>query len=338
MLNCYSPVYYIYINRALNEVLGRLLARPDRGNWRSAALSKGVMTADHAPFRSQASRELCLAWYERQLAALRAPHEVRQVASQTGGRTQVIVAGAATGEPLLMVHGAGGSAAGLRDEIDFYCEHGFRVFAPDIPGHSGRSEVRKLPWRGEALGRWLAEVISGLGFAQLSILGLSLGAYATFKLAGLAPEHIRRVVAIVPSGFASPSLWHNRGIVWARLLRAITGNPAWDLRLLAPMFAPGATPDPFVREGGLLILQHWQPEVQPLPLFRAAQLPRFVAPALILAGELDPFFPADPTIENARRAIPQVIAEKIPGAGHLFSRQNSEYVRARTVRFLREKI
>src|SRR5262252_1086600 len=102
------------------------------------------------PFRSSQSRDLCLAWYEQQIASMRPPTQERDLEG-----THVLIAGPPGGEPLWLLHGAGGNAAMLRDEIGYYTSRGFRVFAPDIPGHLGKSEPRRLDLRDATIGQWL---------------------------------------------------------------------------------------------------------------------------------------------------------------------------------------
>lgn len=116
---------------------------------------------------------------------------------------------------------------------------------------------------------------------------------------------------------------------------AITKSPTWRDRMLAPMFAPGATPLPFGQEVGRLTLEHWIPDLRPFPLFRAAQLARLTAPLLVLAGEHDVLFDCDATLAAARRVIPNVVAERLDGCGHMFDVEHADAIRARTLAFLR---
>jgi pimeloyl-ACP methyl ester carboxylesterase len=277
------------------------------------------------PFRSAVSKSVALDWYDRQVAGL----EHRDVET-SAGRTRVVVAGPAAGAPLFLVHGAGASAAHLRDELAFYAGKGFRVHAPDMPGHMGRSEARKLDYGDATLGRWLDELIAGDAF----VIGYSLGGLATLRLAAHAPARIRRGIALVPGGLANPSPWRGRKVVAANLMQALTGSARWRERMVREMFAPGSTPIPFNLEFGLLTVEHWRTEARPMPLVRAGELAGLTAPFLVLAGELDPFFPVGAVLAHARRVIPGVVAEPIRGCGHMFSAEHIDGIRARTLAFL----
>jgi pimeloyl-ACP methyl ester carboxylesterase len=304
------------------------------GNFCCAPLVQHLMSA-FAPFRSETSKESFLGWYERQLAQLPAPNEERDVVTIAGGRTHLVVAGPSSGEALFLVHGAGASAAHLRDEIAFYVGAGYRVYAPEMPGHMGKSEARKLSYGDATLGRWLDELFAAAGLRDALVIGYSLGGLAVLKLAEHAPARIRRGIAIVSAGLANPSLWRGRTVVVANLLHAITGSAKWRERMVRAMFAPGTTPIPFNLEFGMITVEHWQTEVRPMPLFEAAQLEHLTAPFLVLAAEYDPFFPPEEVLARARRVIPGVLAETIAGCGHMLDAEHIDGIRDRTLAFLR---
>lgn len=293
------------------------------------------MTA-HAPFRSAHGKTLCLAWYDRQLAALPVAHEARDVETSVAGRARVVLAGPAQGPPLVLVHGAGASAATLRDEIAFYTHAGHRVIAPDLPLHLGRSDARVLPLDDASYGRWLDEILTALGLDRVALIGYSFGGFVVLKLAAHAPQRIVRAAILVPAGLSPPTVWRARAIVGARILYALTKSDAWRDRMLAPMFAPGTTPRPFGVEAGRLTVEHWVPDLRRFPLFRAEQLARVTAPMLVLAGEHDPLFDCDATLAAARRVIPGVVAERLDGCGHMFDVEHADAIRARTLAFLHD--
>lgn len=287
-----------------------------------------------SPFRTPAHEAACLAWYDRQLAALPVPHDERDV-DTVAGRTHLVLAGPPDGEPLVLVHGGGASAAMLRDEIAYYASAGFRVLAPDIPGHLGRSAPRMLPYDDATLGRWLEELMTAAGFGDANLIGWSFGGFVVLKLAAHAPHRIRRAALLVPAGLVAVSLWRGRRLVFARLMAAVTGNVKWRERLLRHMHAPGTTPDPFNFELGLMIIENWVYDLRPYPLFRPEQLQGLRAPMLVMAGELDPIFESDAALAAARRVIPNVTAERIDGCGHVFDAEHIPTIRARTIEFLR---
>lgn len=87
------------------------------------------------------------------------------------------------GQPLILLHGNGGSSKMLKTEIRYYSKK-FKVFAFDLPGH-GRSD--RIPdfegdfWQYSAF--LIKKVLTGLDISGINILGISGGAIVGFHLA-----------------------------------------------------------------------------------------------------------------------------------------------------------
>jgi pimeloyl-ACP methyl ester carboxylesterase len=293
------------------------------------------MAAAPSPFKSRESEAALLAWHARAVASLAAPHEERELATALG-RTFVVAAGPAGGPPLVLVHGLGTNAAALAREIDFFAAHGYRVFAPEVPGQPGRSEPRALSLKDGSLGRWMAEVLDGLSLSRARWIGYSLGGFVVLKLAALAPERIERAVLAVPAGLSSPTVWRALPQILLRLLYMATGSPRFRQRLIAGMFAPRTTPDPFLVEALEVTFEHARVDPKPIPVLRAEALAELRAPLLVLAGEHDPFFSCAATLAGAARVVPSAVAERLDGTGHVIDQEHSGAFHARVLRFLSE--
>jgi pimeloyl-ACP methyl ester carboxylesterase len=127
---------------------------------------------------------------------------------------------AGAGEPLLLLHGIGTTRddfAALRPALDA----GYRVLAPDLPGHGqsppldGRPTITAITDAVEA-------DLDALGHDRVHVLGNSIGARVALELA--RRHRARSVVATSPSGANSPGerLYHGAVLGTARLvLRAV---------------------------------------------------------------------------------------------------------------------
>lgn len=278
-------------------------------------------------------------WYDAQIARIPEPREERDVDTAAGGRTHVVIAGPRDGEALFLVHGGGGSAAILKNEIAWFARAGLRVFAPDIPGHMGKSEVRQMAYTPDGpsgIGRWLAEVMTAVGVERASFVATSLGGVVIQQLAAHAPARIRCAVLLNAAGLTPPSVPRARRIVFARLMAAITKKAAWREKMLRAMYAPDAEPDPFTFEFGLHIIEHWIPDLRPFPLVRPEPLSRLSAPVLVVCGEQDPLFDPRKALARARRALPGATVEMMAGGGHMLNEDQLLRFRRRAMAFLRE--
>ena len=112
-------------------------------------------------------------------------------------RTRALLAG--EGEPLLLLHGQGGSLENFRRNIAAYAEH-YRVVAIDFLWH-GLSE--KPPLDGPLIPRLVEQVrdvVATLGLAPFRLEGQSQGGWVAATLALESPELITKLVLTTPTG------------------------------------------------------------------------------------------------------------------------------------------
>lgn len=99
---------------------------------------------------------------------------------------------------VVLVHGAGGSHLTWDDIAEGLGARGWRVLAPDLPGH-GDSDGPALGSIG-ALADWLAEFLSAAGLENAALAGHSMGALAALDLAA---RHPGRVTSLALLGAAA---------------------------------------------------------------------------------------------------------------------------------------
>jgi pyruvate dehydrogenase E2 component (dihydrolipoamide acetyltransferase) len=127
------------------------------------------------------------------------PSDVRFAALQRG-RMAYSDSGAASGRPVLLLHGFSGDrttwaaiAAGLK-------RAGRRVIAPDMPGH-GLTDIEARD--ASDLAQDLQEFLDALGLAEVDVVAHSLGAVAALALANAAPGRVGSLSLIAPAGLGS---------------------------------------------------------------------------------------------------------------------------------------
>ncbi len=130
-----------------------------------------------------------------------------------------------TGEPLLLIHGTGGSRLAWQPVIESLSRMRTLVLI-DLPGH-GRSP--SLPASAPHIPRHYAELLAGLlselGIDRVDVCGHSSGGWTALELAKL--DRARSVVAIAPAG-----LWPKR----ERPIRVLQLSAQYAiLRTLAPL-------------------------------------------------------------------------------------------------------
>jgi pimeloyl-ACP methyl ester carboxylesterase len=134
-----------------------------------------------------------------------------------------------TGEPLLLVHGTGGSRSHWTPLLDLLTEQR-EVLLVDLPGH-GESDPPPagVPHTPIAYAELLAELLDEIGIQSAHAAGNSAGGWAALELAKLG--RARSVVAIAPAGLwrkhdpwrCSFQLWsqYRLGRMFARVTPAL---------------------------------------------------------------------------------------------------------------------
>jgi pimeloyl-ACP methyl ester carboxylesterase len=141
-----------------------------------------------------------------------------------------------TGEPLLLIHGTGGSRAAWTPVVDLLAPQR-EVLVVDLPGH-GESDLPPAGVPHSPLGyaRILAELLDELAIDSAHVAGNSVGGWTALELAKL--NRARSVVALAPAGLwpkrdpwrCTVQLWtqHKLGRVFApvtpRILRSELGR------------------------------------------------------------------------------------------------------------------
>jgi 2-hydroxy-6-oxonona-2,4-dienedioate hydrolase/4,5:9,10-diseco-3-hydroxy-5,9,17-trioxoandrosta-1(10),2-diene-4-oate hydrolase len=118
------------------------------------------------------------------------------------GESELFVAEAGTGDPVVLLHGGGPGATGLSNfsrNIDALATR-YRVIVPDMPGY-GRSSKRV--GRDDPFG-FLADALRSLldtlGVERAHLVGNSYGGAAALRLALDTPERADRLVLMGPGG------------------------------------------------------------------------------------------------------------------------------------------
>lgn len=109
-------------------------------------------------------------------------------------------AGPQDGQPVLFVHGFGGTARNFTLNIGPLAQAGFRVVAPELWG-MGRSAKPRGRY---SLDRWVDQLIGlmdSLGMERVHVVGHSMGGAVAVRLARCHPERVAKLALVAPLGF-----------------------------------------------------------------------------------------------------------------------------------------
>lgn len=249
------------------------------------------------------------------------PRRIRLVA---GRRAAWVEAG--SGPPLVLVHGAGGSADLWQPQIDALADVA-RVVAPDLPGH-GHARGRGKPSIA-AYAEWLATLLGTLHAGRAVLVGHSMGGAVAQTLALAQPGRLAGLILIGTGATLR---------VLPRLVDLLRKRPREGQSLIQDLsFAPGTSPecgeivDRVLREGAPLVTLGDYLACDRFDV--RAELERIRLPTLVVAGAEDRLTPP----KYARLladAIPDARLVEIAGAGHFPQLEQPRAVNAAIREFL----
>lgn len=254
-------------------------------------------------YRSRRGEQRIKRLYECLLADLDASFKRRRVDTRFG-ETHVLVTGPADAPPVVAFHG-GNVVNPVSLEWFLPLADEYRLYAPDTIGHPGYSAQTRLSPRDDSYGRWAVDVLDGLGFERVPMIGPSYGGGIVLRTATYAPDRISRAGLVVPAGLGTGSMRRLLAEIVAPMLwYRIAPNRARLERAVQPMFSEpvSAVDDAVIDLVGAVFDEVRLERSFPKPV-TAADLEEFDAPTLLAVAEEDIFFPPDVVVPRAKEVI-----------------------------------
>ena len=212
------------------------------------------------------------------------------------------------GPPLVLLHGA--TSSGREDfaaQIPLLAR-AFLVHVPDARGHASTRWDTRAGFRHDWLVNDLIALVDALGLATFHLIGFSMGAMTALQFASRAPERLRTLVVVGISTQREP-----RASVARRLMdpvRVDRDDPSWAHELARRHDAGQG------RNAWRDLLPAIAADVAAQPLLAPRDLRRIELPALVVAGDRDPFVPVDHAW-GVSRLLPDGRLLIAPDCGHV---------------------
>jgi pimeloyl-ACP methyl ester carboxylesterase len=197
-----------------------------------------------------------------------------------------------SGPPLILLHGATGSGRDHFAPLLPTLAETFTVLAPDARGHAGTRWDVDAGWTAADLVDDVEAFADALGLATFHLFGYSMGAMTALQLAARSPARLRTLVVVSITTEREPRLSVGRRLMDPG--RVERDDPIWAAQL-------AARHDPVQGDGAWRrLLPAIVDDIERQPLLEARELRAIDAPALVVAGDRDPFAPVDQTWALAR--------------------------------------
>ena len=263
-------------------------------------------------WKTEAGRARLEAWYERFRGRIAAPTESREVPTSLGP-SHVLLAGPASGPPLVCLHAMRTGSAHLVSELGGLLDR-FRVVAPDLPGQSVRGPLVRASLADDSLARWLLEVCDGLGLGEVNLFGVSWGGFVARQTASAAPARVRRLALLVPAGVVNGSHWKGLTRMALPLLRYRLWRSERNLRRFLDPLLTTWDEDWAAYMGDTL--RDMPMDLRVPPLATDDQLRALSMPTLVLGAADDISFPGRPMAARVKALVPHADVEVIADCKH----------------------
>ncbi|MBI3507531.1 MAG: alpha/beta hydrolase [Proteobacteria bacterium] len=265
--------------------------------------------------------------------------EVTQVA---GVRTHVVRAG--SGQPIILLHGLGGSSYSWRFLVPELAPH-FEVFAPDLPGFGRSEKPADFDYSLRGMHAWLLEFMATHEIERACVVANSFGTLVSLYAAMETPRRITRMALLAAPAFPEsrpifvstfsaplfgPVCEWLLGVVPIRwIVKTVYGNHEQITGdVLAEYGAPLRT-----ASGRHAVAQVLRNVVPPDWRTRVERYAALRQPTIVFGGEKDPLIPPR-CAERLARTVANGRWVAVPGAGHVPHEDRPDLVNPQLVDFL----
>lgn len=206
------------------------------------------------------------------------------------------------GDPLLLLHGFTGSG----DDWKYVFAEpltGFRVIAPDLPGH-GRSPNRRSDFKFADVAHDVFAMLDRLKIDRIKAIGMSAGANTLLHMATQRPERITAFIHV--SG--TPRFPDQARLIMRTMTEETRSEAEWQ-----QMRGRHQLGDDQIR--ALWRYARAFADDRDDMNFTATELSRITARTLIVHGDRDPLYPVELAVE-LMRGIPNSALWVVPNGGH----------------------
>ncbi len=291
-------------------------------------------------YKSTQGYQEIMSWYDDALKTIDCELESQFVKTRFG-HTHMLVAGREDAEPLILIPGVAGCAPLWRRQIPAFARH-FRVYALDIVGQPGRSDPNPPSFLNDDYVHWLTDVLDGLHIDRAHFAGTSVGGWVVLRMGIVAPERVRKIVMLSPTGVSRAKLPVK---IWlTKVLNKRKDANALEDDLTAKSVSsksPGGSFGTFDRQLARLMAlctRHYRVDrsvgvynektekveigkgLRVLRKFFLSEpksaLRSFRCPGMLIFGEHEVLYNPYKIVQRAEKLMPQLETDVIDGAGH----------------------
>lgn len=235
------------------------------------------------------------------------------------GKAHLLETGNKAGDPILLLHTAGVSAAEWYANLNALGKE-FHILALDMPGDAGKSELARFPSGIADYAQTIVQILDSLKIARINLLGHSLGGFLATGFAIAHPERVEKLVLMSPAATHVPMHWYMK-----MLIKAGEGKPGKGpeaIKILKMQAYKGFVPEPAFVELMNTVRDYANVRSIFPYVYSKEKLASLTVPTTLIIGTEEVLCNHKKSVRLAKKKIPGIKVHIINNAGHT---PNMEY-------------
>lgn len=260
-------------------------------------------------FKSDAGKKEILSIYDKFLDQWNFNYKTFYI-NTSYGKIHIINSGDNKKPSIILLHGTSSNSLSWMDEIKEFSNH-YCVYAIDIIGEPGKSDEKQYPFKNPANFLWLDEVLNKLNLCNVSIVGISLGAWIAIGYSIMHPEKIDKLVLLCPSGIGKQKI----SFIFKAIPLMLLGDYGYNK--ITKLVNGNQSIDKEVEDYTKLIAKNFNLRFDKIPIFSDAELKKLTMPTLLYVGEKDVLINSHQTAKRFEKMLPNVSLNLLSDYGHV---------------------
>ena len=261
-------------------------------------------------YRSDQGRELFEKYYTDILSCYKDyPYEELYIDTDIA-KTHVLKFGDSIKPPLFMFHGSTSNSATWLGSI-LYFINDFTIYCVDIPGEPGLSEPVRCELNTDEPLKWIESLLDNMKIGKAFLLGMSLGTWYAMNFMINRPNKVHALSMITAGGFAPMK----KSFIFKVLFASILGDNGKKAMNNA-IYYKTAVPDEVIAFQSLAAA-HFNPLMEPLPIFTDDQIRNISVPLQFFGGDHDSLIDSVRTAKRIKTYYPSADVHILEDTGHV---------------------
>lgn len=225
-------------------------------------------------------------------------------------RTHILKFGTIGKPPLFMFHGSTSNSATWLGCISYFIND-FTIYCVDIPGEPGLSEAVRCEFTTDEPVRWITSLLDNMKIDKAFFLGMSLGSWYSMNFALKKTERLYALSMITAGGFAPMK----KSFIFKAILSSMLGSFGKNM-LNKAIYHKAAVPEQ-VMIFQTLAATHFNPIMEPLPIFTDEQIKNLSLPVQFFGGDHDGLIDSVKTAKRIKDNCTNADVHILKDTGHV---------------------